>query len=226
MKKDKAVKFAFTLAEALVAIMIIGVLMALMLRSLNRVNPDKDKIMFIKTYHALETAVSDIINDSSKYDQQYYSEAELLSASSNYNTSHIHFAWKPYETVTVHVGTTSETNISRTNAFCYFVADMLNTVGDVNCADETGITVNGTTITKGNMRLSSGVCLAEMRGDIAYNSSKDFKIIPACKNDETYNVTLFPDGKLTVPKTVSSNQTNQDKAYRWINNQTTLNDKK
>ena len=44
--KNKDKSFAFTLAEALLTITIIGVTMALMMRGINRVNPDKDKIMF------------------------------------------------------------------------------------------------------------------------------------------------------------------------------------
>ena len=36
----------FTLAEALIAMAIIGVVMALLLRALNRVQPDKEKMMF------------------------------------------------------------------------------------------------------------------------------------------------------------------------------------
>ena len=50
MKKEKN---AFTLAETLLTIMIIGILVALMLRAINRVNPDKDKVLFLKAYHAI-----------------------------------------------------------------------------------------------------------------------------------------------------------------------------
>ena len=39
----------FTLAEALIAMVIIGVVMALLLRALNRAQPDKEKMMYTKT---------------------------------------------------------------------------------------------------------------------------------------------------------------------------------
>ena len=63
-------KKAFTLAEALIALMIIGVIVALLLRTLNRVTPNKEKVMYLKAYHTLEQVVSDVINDPSKYDQE------------------------------------------------------------------------------------------------------------------------------------------------------------
>ena len=46
MKNESIRKIAFTLAETLMTLVIIGVVMALMLRSISRVNPDKDKILF------------------------------------------------------------------------------------------------------------------------------------------------------------------------------------
>ena len=68
MNKDVK-KAAFTMAETLLTLAIIGVVMALMLRAINRVNPNKNKVLFLKSYHAIETVIADIINDSTKYDQ-------------------------------------------------------------------------------------------------------------------------------------------------------------
>ena len=59
-------KTGFTLAEALIAMAIIGVVMALLLRALNRAQPDKEKMMYSKSYHTLETVVYETINDYTK----------------------------------------------------------------------------------------------------------------------------------------------------------------
>ena len=45
---SKKHSFAFTLAEALLTITIIGITMTLMMRGINRISPDKEKILFIK----------------------------------------------------------------------------------------------------------------------------------------------------------------------------------
>ena len=71
MKNKINFKDGFTLAETLITIMIIGIMVALMLRTINRVNPDKDKLLFLKTYHAIETVVANVINDPTKYNPTY-----------------------------------------------------------------------------------------------------------------------------------------------------------
>ncbi len=75
--KNNDKSFAFTLAETLLTLTIAGVLMALMLRAINRVNPDKEKFCFLKTYHALEAVMADTINDPTKYSPNYYTDNEM-----------------------------------------------------------------------------------------------------------------------------------------------------
>ena len=75
--KNNDKSFAFTLAETLLTLTIAGVLMALMLRAINRVNPDKEKILFLKTYHTLEAIMANTMNDPTKYSPNYYSDNEM-----------------------------------------------------------------------------------------------------------------------------------------------------
>ena len=212
-------KKGFTLAETLLTIMIIGVLMALMLRTIIRVNPDKDKILFIKAYHAVETAVSNIINDSTKYNQTYLSEEDRTSG--EYDLHH-DFRDAPYPEATVNYisgGTQkTKTNISRAAAVCYFMVDQLNTLGDVNCDSNTGITVGDSKVIGANFRTSNGVCFDNWYG-VTAAGQVDGVIDPNCEGASSgYVVRVFKDGKITVPSTSTSNA-NQSKAYEWLQKQ-------
>lgn len=216
MKTDKK-PLAFTLAEALLALTIIGVLMALMMRSVNRVSPDKEKILFIKTYHALEHAIANTMNDPSRYDPNYYSDNDVENMTAEEKADlHRDFRDAPMKDAKVNVNgeiTSCNANspsnpcLKKENAMCYFIADSINTVGDVDC-------VNNTL----NMKTSNGVCLRNLV-NVDANGSKTFTVDPLC-NNEGYAVTIFSDGKMTVPSTNADIGTRQSKAYNWIMDQT------
>ena len=123
-------KRAFTLAETLITITIIGVVMALMLRAINRVNPDKDKIQFIKTYHALESVIADVINDPKKYDQSFYTDQEIADMTAD--SLHIDFRYKPYETGSSDPVGIALNDVEETEAGDYPVGVMLSGSADIN----------------------------------------------------------------------------------------------
>ena len=238
-------KRAFTLAETLITITIIGVVMALMLRDINRVNPDKDKILFIKTYHAVEAVIADVINDPKKYDQSFYTDEEL--ADMDASSTHIDFRYAPYNTAKVtyidgsgteqskgvDAATGTGTALTKDNAICYFLADQLNTVGPVNCENNNGISINGTNHAGTNMRLSNGACLNHFVG-VDANGFNNPTIDPNCVgSDLAYAIHIYKDGKMTVPSYEACEVHNkgfcpkgQDKAFEWMQNQAQLNDKK
>ena len=56
-KNKQIIKKGFTLAEVLLTMVIIGVVMALLIRTVARVDPDKDKFLFLKSYHAIEEII-------------------------------------------------------------------------------------------------------------------------------------------------------------------------
>lgn len=215
---------AFTLAETLLTLAIIGVVMALMLRALSRVNPDKDKVLFIKAYHAVEAVVADIMNDGTKYDQNYYSpqqlnlmtEEEKANLRMDFSTKPMNTAKASYTNENGKVQTVCSSGCNQTfsqkNALCYFLADSLNTVGNINCDNNKAM----------NFKISTGVCFYNMLDD---NGDGTFNIVidPNCVGKSSgYEVKIFKDGKVTVPdtQTQTGNATNQTRAYQWMLDQT------
>ena len=212
---------AFTLAETLITILIIGILMAIMLRTISRVNPDKDKILFLKSYHAVESAISSIINDGTKYNQTYLSEADRTALPAS--ERHHDFRDDPLDDASVmyvnNSGSAStKTNLGRSESICYFLADQFNTIGGVSCDSNSGIQVDGKTVTGANFRTSNGVCFDNWHG-VSNTGQLDGVIDPNCEGASNgYVIRVFRDGKITVPETVNGYD-NQSKAYAWLQKQ-------
>lgn len=62
-------KLAYTLAEVLIAVCIVGVISAIMIGLLNKAAPDTNKITYLKTYSTLTKAVKTIAKDPSLFQQ-------------------------------------------------------------------------------------------------------------------------------------------------------------
>ena len=220
MKTDKK-SLAFTLAEALLTLTIIGVLMALMMRSINRVSPDKEKILFLKTYHALEHAIVNTVNDPSRYDPNYYSDNDVDNMTAAEKADlHRDFRDTPMKDAKVHINGQEITSckadkpsspcINHDNAMCYFIADALNTVGEGNCKDQ-GVL---------NFKTSNGVCVRNLVG-VSADGSNDPTIDPLCTDGaQDYVIWIYNDGKMTVPSTHAGIGARQSKAYNWMLDQT------
>ena len=58
---------AFTLAETLIVISIIGILATVMLSVMSKMSPDKEKMMFKKAYQTVERTVGELVNDEELY---------------------------------------------------------------------------------------------------------------------------------------------------------------
>lgn len=99
----------FTLAETLVAAVLIGILAIVLIPILNKSSPDKDRVVLRKTYTTLAQAVTTMINDDTNY----------LDPVKGFNNT--------TPTSNIISGTTYY------NKFCYFLADLLNTVGSTSC---------------------------------------------------------------------------------------------
>ncbi len=219
MNKEKLKKAAFTLAETLLTLTIIGVIMALMLRSISRVNPDKDKILFIKSYHAIEESVANIITDASKYDQNTEEEGDfsyipLGTAFAKINgTIYCTENWENPETEDEGGIKCDEANkkIKQKNALCYFLAEQINFIGGFSCEggkDEL------------NFKSTNGVCFygwGEFSGE-----SITGRVDPTCKG-KGYGITVYKEGKMTVPSTADGVDAEMQKdAVRWMEEQTQI----
>ena len=64
-------KKGFTLSEVLIAVSIIGVMAAIMASAFNHAKPDKAKMLYLKAYDALTTAVGAMVNDSTLFAESY-----------------------------------------------------------------------------------------------------------------------------------------------------------
>lgn len=60
-------KQAFTIAELLIVLVVIGTIAVMMITSLSKAVPDKNKTLFKKGYSVLEKSVSELVNDESLY---------------------------------------------------------------------------------------------------------------------------------------------------------------
>ena len=223
IQKNKVKKFAFTMAEALLTITILGVIATLMIRSINRINPDKDKVLFLRGFHAMEAATSNAVNNASYYDPDINSV--------NRDKDYSDFGGNPLPTAKIEISTSSgiipalcstdstlancSKKISKTNAVCYFTAAEMSLAGPANCADGEKIM---------NYRSGNGSCYYGLAGRVP---PFDFVIDPSCKGIEYgYAVTVYPSGNLTVPsasatyESIFKKEDQQKKAYVWMSEQT------
>lgn len=108
---------AFTLAETMITLTIIGVIAAMTIPVIMKTTPNNNAIMFKKAYATLEKTIYNMINDEANYPS---------SMTGNDNNSKTVLAGLNYEAVT--------TNGTR-NKFCYLFFDQLNTVsgGSTTC---------------------------------------------------------------------------------------------
>ena len=216
-RDNKYLKFAFTMAEAILTLTIIGVVAALMLRSVNRINPDKNKVLFLRSFHALESAVSDIINDTSFYDHD-------IGILSDFSSDPLPMAVVELNSTQGSVLCSKKSNfpdgyckhvIDKTNAFCYFVASKLSLDSVVNCSAGDKVM---------NFRTANGVCFYGLAGRVP---PFDFVIEPGCKGIENgYAAFIFTSGGMSVSDVSSTygdvfdDENRQKLAYRWVNEQT------
>ena len=213
----KKIIFGFTLAEVLLTMAIMGVVMALLIRMVARVDPDKDKYLFLKSYHAVEEIVRSSINDYTKYDQNLYSDENIDLTQGE---PHINFSHNPLTTAKIeyidkgklktacpskHEDGQCDNELKQENAVCYYIAEHINTIGEVNCSNNNSV----------NVKSSIGVCFW---GLVDENKKGTYEIIvdPACAGkDSGYKIKIYKDGKVTVPKDAG-------KAYEWMKNPTAV----
>ena len=80
-------KKAFSLMEILIALALVGVLVAVLSPNLSKVMPEKKKALFIKAYTRTELAVSNMINHSEMYVDEYDPESGTYTAFGLSNTN-------------------------------------------------------------------------------------------------------------------------------------------
>lgn len=119
----KKIKSGFTLAESLIALVVLGIILTFILPSLISTKPSENKLLYKKTFFTVSEAMMAVINNSEFYDTTKY-DALLY----------------PY----LKDSTSSEN-------FCEYMANYLNTVGQIKC-----------TSNPGSLKLANGVAISNI----------------------------------------------------------------
>lgn len=199
-----SIKNGFTLAEVMITLGVIGIMAALMIPAITNTAPSQNKVLFRKAYSTMEKVVSALSNDSTNYPTTNQTTAD--------------------GTFKIFNNTTATTNGS-TDKFCYFFADMLNTVGNTACPSSgvagptkfattsdgivwsmyisgTEFDVNPTAyntkiIIDVNPSAKSTNCTADTNG-ASYGQTKCSVTSDCSKNPDTFIIGVRYDGKLQV----------------------------
>lgn len=109
-------KRAFTLAETLTTLVVIGIIASLTVPTVMKTLPNQNKIKFKKAYSTIENIISNMSNDATNY------PSTLTGTDSTLQTVPLGFN-----------NTNVTTNTSGCNKFTYFFLEQINTIGTTNC---------------------------------------------------------------------------------------------
>lgn len=96
---------AFTLAEVMITLVVIGVITLMIMGAVGDVSPDENKLLYKKTFYTLSEVVRSLANDSNKFNSDDMFKAEP----------------------------TNDEYASAQEYFCQMVANSLNTLGEIQC---------------------------------------------------------------------------------------------
>lgn len=110
---------AYTLAEILIALGIVGILAAVMLPMVNKYKPDTTKVLYLNTYDALAETISDMASNGA-----YYTEDNGVFLFSQY----------PFANLDDYVDSTNERHriAGGRNKFCRVLAENFNIINETN----------------------------------------------------------------------------------------------
>jgi type II secretory pathway pseudopilin PulG len=112
--EEKNMKRAFTTAEVLITLMVLGIIGAILIPSLINSAPDKDLAKFRKAYNTIQKAVTQLTNTG------------IIYPNGNFN-------YFPADV---------STSADKTVYFCKQFADQLTTSGEVDCSSTTAATTS------------------------------------------------------------------------------------
>ena len=122
----KKIKYGFSLAETLLTMVILGIILAFILPSITSTKPSESKLLYKKTFFTISEAVMAVVNNPELYE---ISEYDVL--------------FHP-----VIVENSTDENSSSEN-FCQYLANYLNTVGEIKCDSYPG-----------SLKLANGVAIS------------------------------------------------------------------
>ncbi len=166
MKKiGQKYKYGFTLAEALLTMIILGIILAFILPSLISTKPSEDKLLYKKAFFTLSEAMMAVVNNPELYDiNQYYVLKYPIEG--------------------------NEEN------FCKYLANYLNTIGNVNCDGN-----------EGSFKLANGVIIEHV-------PKKAVQIISEETPEGETSSEETPGGETSLDETVNEeNNENTEEQY-------------
>lgn len=188
---------AFTLGETLIVIGIIGVIAALLLPTINQIQPDRHKVLFKKAYSTIDRIVTELVNDDALYPEAMGSEG--------------------FDNTTTDLGITSAalTGIDANTKFCRLFAYKVNTVtnGTVNCpatltngsASGSGSTPSFTTTDGIEFYIPSSTFATPVTISVDVNGEKEPNCkfnATTCKMADRFEVIVAADGGISVTGTM------------------------
>ena len=176
-------KKAFTLAETLIVLVIIGVIAIIVISAIGNLQPDKEKIMFKKAYSITERAVGELVNDETIYP---------------YNPNRIGFR----NTDTADVEGTSE-SYGGAEKFCQFFGRKLNTFAPpqfdgVNlCTFQTTDGMDWSVMSDFQDTTERVVVFVDVNGNDIDPNLPTYSLSDVAANDDLLNTTISTDPDLT-----------------------------
>lgn len=164
---------AFTIAEVMITLSIIGVIAAIMIPVLDDSRPDEITLNYRKAFYAIEEGVQSIVNDT-----KLYEDGDLLHPKNE----------------------TSASGDTTGRILCYNLSNALNTIGAVTCPGDSGsstlklVNSNGATgsnmlASQQNFKFSNGAAIGGIHGE--WSSINDDLSTVSASNE--YFITLCVD---------------------------------
>ena len=198
---------AFTLAEVMITLVVLGILAAILMPVVKNLYPDKQMVMFRKAYYVAERMVYELVNDENFYPSKEgkYGLDNVIAVS---------YMGKSFG------DSSSETSEAAKSKFCGLFAEKVN-VSDydaVDCATAHTPTLNGGSASTPAFTTTDGVAwympisdfitdtpttfsrsiYVDVNGDLAPNCQYD-KLSPStCPKPDVFEIKLRPDGKIFV----------------------------
>ena len=197
------IKKGFTLQELLITMGIVGIISAIALPAVMGLRPDKNKSLFIKTYNTIATLTSEILNDTSLYNETY-------DANGNPNCVGMGCTARPADPQY------NSENYEGAHKFAYLLADKLDVDGDVrepmsgntpnviqfNTTD--GVTWQVVTVCNNNDDGQRQCFCPNIQIDVNPNSNDCHNIYSAnCTNPTKFNLTIDANGKFQAADAMS-----------------------
>ncbi len=213
---------AFTLAEVMITLAVLGVLASIILPAVSKIRPNKAKAMFKKAYYVAERMVYELVNDQDLYP----SNGVFVGFD---NTAPVTYLGIEYPTN----NTGSSANAGAEAKFCQLFARKLNTASDdIYCDADHAVPTGGGTFKTPSFVTSDGIHWYMPYTTFIPTSNKNYIYVDVngskspncrctdpncydCPLPDIFQIVVLADGKMSVESTVEkaylkSNDSMQD----------------